>query len=74
MNQPLKGFDPPMTGDCLSLLESGIGSETPGFEFPHGSTGLCALGDGKFYVSEHGKENDLFLSRVRLYDWKDIAK
>lgn len=74
VHQPLKGFDPPMTGDCLSLLADGSESETPGFDFPHGSTGICALGDGKFYVSEHGKENDLFLSRVRLYDWETITK
>ncbi len=33
------------TGEC----ENGIF----GVKFPHGSTGLCSLGDGRFYISHH---------------------
>ena len=51
-----------MEGEVLSL-------KGEGWHFPHGSTGLCALGDGQFYVSLHGKNEQGQYTDVRLYQW-----
>ena len=69
----LRGVEPEMTGEVLSLLDNGTGEETPGWRFPHGSTGLCSLGDGRFYVSLHGKENGLNYTKAQLFSWEEIT-
>ena len=53
----------------LFLLDNGTQEKTPGWHFAYGATGLCSLGDGRFYISQDGKEGDLFNSRVVLYQW-----
>lgn len=62
-----------MSGEMLSLLDNGTGEQTPGWRFPHGSTGICSLGDGRFYVSLHGKEDGLHYANVQLFTWDEIT-
>lgn len=61
---PLEGVVPAMTGETLTLRPEG-------WHFPHGSTGLYALGDGQYYISEHGKDERGQFSFLRLYRWDD---
>lgn len=56
-------------GETLTLLSNGTDEATPGWTFPHGSTGLYSVGDGRFYVSEHGRSEDGHFTRVKLYSW-----
>lgn len=53
----------------LFLLDNGSGEEAPGWHFPFGATGMCALGDGLFYLSEDGNEDGLFFTNAVLYRW-----
>jgi len=69
----LTGVEPQMSGEVLSLLDNGTGEQTPGWRFPHGSTGICSLGDGRFYVSLHGKEDGLHYTNVQLFTWDEIT-
>jgi len=69
----LRGVEPETTGETLSLLDNGTGEKTPGWRFPHGSTGICSLGDGRFYVSLHGKENGLHYTNAQLFTWDEIT-
>ena len=68
--QPLTGR-PGETGLVLKL--SSLGEEglqgIRGSRFPLGSTGVCAIGDGRFYFSEpiSNPEEKSFSSKVRLY-------
>jgi hypothetical protein len=65
----LKGYDPEVKGMVLTLKETGLQQDgISGVDFPHGSTGFYAFGDGKFYVSEHFKnENEEQATNVCLY-------
>lgn len=57
---------------CLKLSDDGIGdSETgiSGWRFKWGSTGICSLGNGLFYISENGKDKSGQYSGIRLYHW-----
>ena len=55
----------------VQLLEKGIPHESGvwGWDFPLGSTGLCALGNGYYYVSHDGKGEDGWYTHVKLYRW-----
>jgi len=53
----------------LTLLDNGTNEKTPGWRFAYGATGLCALGDGQFYISQDGKDGDQFFTHVVLYRW-----
>lgn len=75
--ESLQGFDTPTEGEMLSLVEpgnpdGGIG----GWNFKWGSTGLCPLGGGYFYISENArsKETRQQSSTVRLYEWTGDAE
>ena len=57
----------------LSLLSNGTDEATPGWHFPHGSTGLYALGDGQFYISCHGRSEEGHYTHVRLYRWDGMT-
>lgn len=50
-------------GDRLTLKEA---PNCIGWDYPHGSTGLIALGDGTYYVSHEGKEDGMDYTNVRL--------
>ena len=50
----LKGYTPEEKGLVLTLQETGLQENGIwGVDFPHGSTGIYAFGDGRFYISEH---------------------
>ena len=68
----LRGVEPETAGEMLALLDNGSGEETPGWRFPHGSTGICSLGDGRFYVSLHGKQDGLHYTNVHLFTWDEM--
>ena len=70
----LKGFDPAVEGEVLSLLPEGLydaASDTYGWKFKWGTTGLCPLGDGYFYISHNAKDKQTGKqsSTVHLYKW-----
>ncbi len=64
--ETLKGYDPAMRGEVLSLVEP---SGTRGYDFKWGATGLCPIGDGYFYISHNAVTPDKKhqSSRLRLY-------
>lgn len=67
----LKGFDNKTTGLVLSLRKSGLHDAATGiygWHFPLGSTGLCSLGDGLFYIS-HNTSKPEQSSTLHLYRW-----
>ena len=52
----LQGFDPAVEAEVLSLLPEGLHdaqSDTWGWNFKWGTTGLCPIGDGYFYISHN---------------------
>lgn len=55
----------------LTLLEDGLyheDSDTYGYDFPYGSTGIQALGNATYYISENKKDkNGNHASNIRLY-------
>ena len=59
---PLEGVVPAMEGEMLTLKRGG-------WYFPHGSTGLFALGNGHYYISEHGSDERGQFSTIYLYKW-----
>jgi len=60
----LQGVEPETRGEILTV-------KAKSWQFPYGSTGMCSLGDGRFYISEHGHSEDGFFSHVKLYRWDD---
>ena len=58
----LAGVLPETEGEILSLDEHG----TDGIPFAHGDTGFAALGDGLYYVSCHGRNENGQFTNVRL--------
>jgi hypothetical protein len=57
--EELRGFDTPTEGLVLTLQETGLSQNgIHGMDFPHGSTGFYAFGDGRFYVSEEFRSPD----------------
>lgn len=59
----LRGVYPETEGEVLTLDEHG----RDGIDFPRGDTGIAALGDGFYYVSHHGRNEDGQFTHVRLY-------
>ena len=72
--EELKGFDTPTQGEVLSLAEAGLqdpSSGIRGWHFEQGTTGLCALGDGDWYMShpDNGPDGKHHSSTLYLYRW-----
>ncbi len=72
--EQLKGFDPAVEGEVLSLLPEGLhdaASDTRGWKFKWGTTGLCPIGDGYFYISHNAKDKQTGnqSSTLHLYKW-----
>ena len=70
----LEGFDSPIRGEVLSLCEEGLqdpSSGIRGWHFEHGTTGLCALGNGYWYIShpDNGSDGKHNSSTLYLYRW-----
>jgi len=64
-------------GLMLSLLPSGLYDEKSGiwgYSFEYGQTGFAALGDGKYYVSHDGKNENGWFSSVKLYIFDDYSR
>ena len=71
VKEQLKGFDSKTVGLTLPLMKLGSYDEATGiygWNFPVGSTGLCALGDGLFYIS-HNSSNPEQNTTLHLYKW-----
>ena len=70
--EKLKGIN--QKGMVLSLLEAGKkdpATSIRGWDFPWGSTGMSAIGDGYFYISHNGitpKDKQQY-TRLILYKW-----
>lgn len=65
----IDGSKAPVDG-VLTLKDTGLVEKgIPGYRFPHGSTGMIALGDGKFYFSEHCRPEEGWSSFIRLYEF-----
>ena len=72
----LQGFDTPTEGEVLSLLPAGKSADgIYGWDFKWGTTGLCPLGGGYFYISQNArsKETKQQSSTVCLYRWTGDA-
>jgi len=72
----LKGFENEVYGDVIESAESENiaeynGKRVGGWRFPHGSTGLIALGDGYYYISHDGHDENGHSSDVRLYKYDE---
>lgn len=67
--EKLRGLD--MEGLVPVQWEKGIPHESGvwGWDFPYGSTGMIALGDGYYYFSENGHDENGQFSTIRLYRW-----
>ena len=72
----LQGFDTPTEGEVISLVPAGKSAGgIYGWDFKWGTTGLCPLGGGYFYISQNArsKETKQQSSTVRLYRWTGDA-
>ncbi len=72
--QMLDGFDDKIKGEVLSLYEAGEYDEAAdvwGWRFPYGTTGLCPIGDGYFYISHNFRDPQTSResSTLHLYKW-----
>lgn len=69
----LVGFDRPTEGEVLSLARAGrydAASDTYGWRFNRGTTGLCPLGYGYFYISHNAVTPEKKQSStLYLYRW-----
>ena len=67
----LKGFDNGERGYVLPLKKIGMYDEKSGvygWRFPDGSTGICHIGDGLFYISKNSSKPEQS-STLTLYRW-----
>ncbi len=67
----LKGFDREEIQKTLTIYPQGLydkSSNTYGWNFPYGSTGITSLGNGYFYIS-HPSDKPEQSSTVHLYQW-----
>ena len=77
--ETLAGFDTPVEGEVLSLVQEGENdpaSGIRGWQFEWGTTGLCPIGGGYFYISHQdgGPGGKLQSSTVHLYQWTGDSK
>lgn len=72
VRQMLKGFGEPTKGYVMSLLPQGIQDTehgTWGWHFRYGTTGLCPVGNGYFYISHNRVKDGREETTLRLYKW-----
>lgn len=76
--QTLKGFDSTKNGNVLQLAKAGMHDEksnTYGWHYTLGSTGIYSLGNGYFYISQNGMiENKKQYCNLQLYHWAGDAE
>ncbi|MDO4741172.1 MAG: hypothetical protein Q4A66_10925 [Eubacteriales bacterium] len=73
--QTLRGVYPAQEGECVTLVGGceDKSSGVRGWNFAHGDTGLIALGDGRYYVSMHGKKDEKWNTQARLFRWDGVS-
>lgn len=59
----------PYFTEPVSQLEIAAASD-----YKWGSTGLCAIGNGRLYVSENGKKDGIQYCRARIIEFSEICK
>lgn len=71
----LDGHRAPSAQNRLELLQAGAKHDSGvyGWDFPWGSTGLYAFGDGYYYVSHEGRDGEMYNTHVKLYRWDGKA-
>lgn len=72
--QELVGVEPKTIGKVVPLCNQGqhdAAQDVWGWHFNYGSTGLCPLGEGYYYISHNGKnkENGKENTILHLYQW-----
>ena len=77
-HQVLQGVEPQTEGLVLPFLEAGdrdASTGVRGWNFPWGSTGLCPLGDGYYYISEQARNSQTGRqsTTIRLYRWDETS-
>lgn len=79
--RPAKGVPPGLDAkhEILKLSDAGLLDEASGvrgWDFKWGSTGLCPLGDGLWYISENHKDKATGIQSctARLYRWNGQGK
>lgn len=70
----LRGVDGEPKAEQLSLLPQGEYDEESdiwGWRFPYGTTGLCPIGNGYFYISHNSRDplTNRESATLRLYQW-----
>ena len=66
----IQGVEPELSAKTLSLVGNNRHDVTPGWNAPGGSTGLCSIGDGYFYMAKNAKNKDgRQYCTVELYKW-----
>ena len=74
--ESLKGFDSSEVQQVLSLAPAGLydeNSQTYGWHFKWGATGLCPLGNGYYYISQPASTPEQS-STLQLYKWSEKAE
>ncbi|MBO5226124.1 MAG: hypothetical protein J6B46_06950 [Parabacteroides sp.] len=72
----LKGFEGKMIQKTIALATQGIydeKSDTYGWHFKYGTTGLCPLGNGYFYISHPSSKPEQSCT-AKLYKWTGEPK
>lgn len=75
VKQQLQGFDVAEVQPVLSLKQAGLADEATGirgWNFNYGATGLCSIGDGRFYIS-HNSSKPEQNTTIFLYRWTGDA-
>lgn len=70
VSQPLLGIPYLKRGKVIPLKQDGLQDPLTGirgWHFPYGSTGICAIGDGQFYISENYHTSQGQGAVLRLY-------
>jgi len=71
----LAGVESQAAGEVLTLAEMGEADEKSGvrgWQFGYGTTGMHAFGDGYWYVSEDGRDDNGWYTNVKLYKWDGV--
>ena len=69
VNHTIKSDNKSIRVKTLSLLNADPESKPKGWHFPWGSTGLCPLGNGEFYIS-HNEKVSGNRQQTTLYKYK----
>lgn len=74
--ETLRGLDNKETGYVLPLKKTGLydsTTDTYGWRFPDGATGICYLGDSMYYISRNSSKPEQS-STLTLYRWTGVPE